>query len=673
MSKLAKSRATFLSVSLLTVLLLGLILVQPAAADLAVEEWVVIHDGDFQGDDEAKVMALDSNEDIYVIGEEDVLSDADDLVTFKYNSDGGVVWSAFHGDAAADDLYAKGLAVDGSGNVYISGDLDGDDNDDQITIRYNSFGVEQWMKKTHYLMPYRDTKSGNVVVDQAGEAYVAGSMEDNWDGYYGHALTKYTTSGFPTWIKAYEDSYGYYYKVSRVTVGLDATGNAIVTGTKLSSHIRTTKYETGTGDFVWTKTYSAGTSSIFATAMKVTPAGQTCIGGYGRYSGGTMDFLTVKYDADGTRLWDRLFDGPVNGWDMGQDLAVDSSGNATNAGYIQGLDTEYDYGVVQYDTDGNLLWSASYDGPISGDDRASAAAVDDGGNVYVTGYSEGDGTDKDIVTIKYDANGNRSWLKRFNGAGNGDDEGQDLVVDSAGNVYVAGYTTNAAGDNDFVTIKYAQKICPTGYICLQTRLHGLWDGTEHTCETQVNVQFYGTVDYLFASTTVGRDGWVELWAANPFIPLPPGSYYVVLRHLNHIDLGTAAQVTWDGSTSVTVDFTDPANIECGESTMYEYSTGVWTMPAGDIDPDDRVALSDFNYLRTHWTETDPACDLDCDGYCRLGDFNKLRQTWNTQGCAPLRQCRFNAFPQPAGIKVEETKDRHSREGGNPETRAALTL
>ena len=171
------------------------------------------------------------------------------------------------------------------------------------------------------------------------------------------------------------------------------------------------------------------------------------------------------------------------------------------------------------------------------------------------------------------------------------------------------------------------------YLTVTARLHGSWSGAAHTCESLVQIDLYnesmGLIDSFFDITfTVEGEAQVDLTA------VAPGNYYVVLRHLNHVDLITAAQITWDGLTSVTVDFTNPANVECGESTMYDIGGGVWTMPSGDIDPDDRVALADFNYLRTHWTETDPACDLDCDGFCRLGDFNKLRQTWNTQGCAP---------------------------------------
>jgi hypothetical protein len=60
-----------------------------------------------------------------------------------------------------------------------------------------------------------------------------------------------------------------------------------------------------------------------------------------------------------------------------------------------------------------------YNGPASGTDRAKALAIDSAGNVYVSGYSTGSGTGYDYTTIKYNQNGNLVWLARYNGPGNG--------------------------------------------------------------------------------------------------------------------------------------------------------------------------------------------------------------------------------------------------------------
>ena len=92
-------------------------------------------------------------------------------------------------------------------------------------------------------------------------------------------------------------------------------------------------------------------------------------------------------------------------------------------------------------------------------------AVDSVNNCYVTGYSSGTNSGNDIVTIKYDPNGNQVWLQRYHGPGNGDDAGNAIAVDHSGNVYVTGYEATAAGGTEIVVIKYSP-------VTLQRRTNG---------------------------------------------------------------------------------------------------------------------------------------------------------------------------------------------------------
>src|SRR4030042_3219908 len=78
-------------------------------------------------------------------------------------------------------------------------------------------------------------------------------------------------------------------------------------------------------------------------------------------------------------------------------------------------------------------WVARYDGPVNYTDRANAIAMDDYGNVYVTGESKGSGGYLDYATIKYDANGNQLWVARYNGPENKDDRAVAIAVDDNGN------------------------------------------------------------------------------------------------------------------------------------------------------------------------------------------------------------------------------------------------
>ena len=101
------------------------------------------------------------------------------------------------------------------------------------------------------------------------------------------------------------------------------------------------------------------------------------------------------------------------------------------------------------------IWTNHFPRPPVGPSVANAIAVDQANNVYVTGYSPGANASNDIVTIKYDQNGNQIWLQRYSSPGNGNAAGNAIAVDNNGNVYVTGYDTTAAGGTEIVTIKYS--------------------------------------------------------------------------------------------------------------------------------------------------------------------------------------------------------------------------
>jgi hypothetical protein len=102
----------------------------------------------------------------------------------------------------------------------------------------------------------------------------------------------------------------------------------------------------------------------------------------------------------------------------------------------------------------DTAWVRRYNGPGDSTDYARAIAVDGSGNVYVTGYNLGSGTDRDYATIKYDPNGDTAWLRRYNGPGNSEDNAYAIAVDSSGNVYVAGYSDGTETYRDYATVKY---------------------------------------------------------------------------------------------------------------------------------------------------------------------------------------------------------------------------
>ena len=189
--------------------------------------------------------------------------------------------------------------------------------------------------------------------------------------------------------------------------------------------------------------------------IAIDSSGNVYVTGESKGSSTGRDYATIKYDSAGNQLWEvRTYNGPVNSNDCATKIAIDSSGNVYVTGWSVGSGTGHDYATIKYDSSGNQLWVARYNGPGNNTDHARGIAIDSSGNVYITGWSVGSGTGQDYATVKYDSAGNQLWVKRYNGPGNGYDGGNDIAVDSSDNVYVSGYSVGEDTGWDCVTIKY---------------------------------------------------------------------------------------------------------------------------------------------------------------------------------------------------------------------------
>ena len=198
----------------------------------------------------------------------------------------------------------------------------------------------------------------------------------------------------------------------------------------------------------------AGNGVDRAMALALDGSGGVCVTGYSYRPRSNYDFLTIRYDADGRLLWEALYDGPAGQSDYAAAVAVDGNGCVYVAGHSNGRNTSLDLTLVKYDENGNRLWEVRYDGPSHRDDYACALALDAEGNVFVTGYSFGSGTEHDYVTLKYSPDGERIWADRYNSPLNRDDSAVDLVVDGEGRVIVTGTDRVRSTSYDFATLAY---------------------------------------------------------------------------------------------------------------------------------------------------------------------------------------------------------------------------
>ncbi len=209
-------------------------------------------------------------------------------------------------------------------------------------------------------------------------------------------------------------------------------------------------------DTNWVRRFSGpGAASDGFTALAVDARGQVYVTGYVTDTLTGYNMLTMKFGADGTLQWVQRYNGPADGTDYPYGIAVDLNGNVYVTGYAT-TGTGYDYCTIKYDSLGNQQWVNFYNGtgtttaPV---DIALGIGLDQQGNVYVTGYSEGSGTSYDFCTIKYNPSGVQQWVARYNNnTANSADQATAIAVDPQGNVYVTGYSV--ANNYDYLTIKY---------------------------------------------------------------------------------------------------------------------------------------------------------------------------------------------------------------------------
>ena len=323
----------------------------------------------------------------------------DNVVTFEiphYNSDLALridpltrVWGTYFGGSDHDESW--GLSVDVSGNVY-------------------NVGV---------------TKNTSLIATVGAYQTTHGTGANYFDCY----LVKFNSSGIREW--------GTYY-------GGNSDENAFSVKAFKNGDV-----------YIVGQTHNTNTNtSSFAS-----------IGAHQSTFGGTQDAFIAKFNTSGIRQWGTYYGGS-NG-DIALDVNLDEIGNvyvtgqtkSTNAIATSGVyqsvysGVGYDAFLVKFNSSGVRQWGTYYGG--NGDDIARDIVIDPNGNMYLLGETNstnaisstgshqttfGGGTMDDVFLVKFNSLGNRLWGTYY--GGNGSDRTSNLVLDSDGNIYIAG-TTNS--------------------------------------------------------------------------------------------------------------------------------------------------------------------------------------------------------------------------------------
>ncbi len=421
------------------------------------------------GDDEGRGIAVDSSGNAYVtgyttstqatfpvtVGPDLTSNGGNDAFVAKVNAAGTALLYCGYIGGSGDD-YGLGIAVDSSGNAYITGqtnsteatfpvtvgpDLTFNGVNDAFVAKVNAAGTA--LLYCGYIGGSGDEEAMGIAVDSSGNAYVTGettSSEATFPVTVGPDLTfnggndafvaKVNAAGTALLYCGYIGGSGTDFGFG---IAVDSSGNAYVTGSTDS------------------------TQATFPVTV-----------GPDLTSNGGNDAFVAKVNAAGTAL---LYCGYIggSGEDVGRGIAVDSSGNAYITGYTAsteatfpvtvGPDLTYNGGTDAFVAKVNAAGTALvYCGYIGGSsfDQGYGIAVDSSGNAYVAGYTNS--TEATFpVTVGPDLTSNGgfdAFVAKVNAAGtallycgyiggSGTDQGFGIAVDSSGNAYVTGRTNSS--------------------------------------------------------------------------------------------------------------------------------------------------------------------------------------------------------------------------------------
>lgn len=347
-------------------------------------EWVdTVDNGD---DDRSNSIAIDSIGNVYVTGYTVLADGYKSYLTLKYDTVGNILWADTikrPGDHIAFDI-----TVDVWNNIYVTGE-GRCPSLDYLTIKYDSNG--NIIREDTLDVNYNNDYSRGIIVDTSGNIYITGYTYSGGD--YKYLTVKYDSFGNVLWL----DTLNLDDLDIAHSIDVDVYGNVYITGATTVESVKghavgaTVKYDS-LGNLQWVDTLLiGGIGSSYDVAVSKISDGLYVAGR--SYIDGKNEYVTVKYDFSGNIMWVDTFDTGIGG--EATSITTDGKGNVyiTGRAIINSMDN---FLTVKYDSAGRILWADT----MRAGGGAEGIAVDGNGNIYVTGYFY-NGTDYDFLTIKY--------------------------------------------------------------------------------------------------------------------------------------------------------------------------------------------------------------------------------------------------------------------------------
>jgi hypothetical protein len=428
-----------------------------------------------------------------------------DVFVTKLDPTGSVLlYSTYLGGGNTDQ--ANGIAVDLAGNAYVTGvtfSVDWPTTTGALDTTFNAGGGDAFVAKldaTGSMLLYSTYLGGSgfdqgvgIAVNSAGNAYVTG-------------LTG--SSNFPTTAAAVDTTANG--NTDAFVAKLDSAGSVLLYSTYLGGS------NADEGHGIALRADEAYVTGVSASGDFPTTAGASDT----TFNGGIVDAFVARLDSTGSILLYSTYLGG-SGADQGHGIAVDPVGNAYVTGVTSSSDFpttagafdttfngSFDAFVTKLDAAGSMLVYATYLGG-SGFEQGFGIAVDAAGNAHVTGGTTSSNFPTSAGAVDATLNGpSDAFVTKLDPAasmllystylgGSGDDQGQGIAVDLAGNAHVTGGTnsgdfpttagvvdTTFNGSSDAFVVKIADVAAPATLV-LSPAADTNPVGTSHTVTATV--------------------------------------------------------------------------------------------------------------------------------------------------------------------------------------------
>jgi hypothetical protein len=421
--------------------------------------WENSHNGALTGLDHANAIVVSSNSDVYVTGQSFQNSTTGSITTVKYDAAGNMVWTDnYKGVIVTANNEGVDLCLDPFGNVIATGDVAFNDGDFCI-IKFNANGRIWAKSKEPYAFGSSNDYARQVETDAAGNIYTASMITSLGGNMFDLYTLKCDSAGNDIWSVDYSSASG-----DDFAQGLAVTDNGhcfSITSSfnffgSVTYDMQTLHYDSS-GAQQWISNYNCQSSQSDDYPIDI-----KCDNNYNTWvcgaadTGATTNMIAYKQNQYGTRLWSVNYNGNANG----HDTAVAISSLPNNLTVVCGRTKELINGLsrdvitTMVIDSGTVLWMMHYAGDSIGA-VPTAMTTDAAGNIYISGYFSTIGSGKNAVVLVYDINGNLIYTDEYAGTYFGDDIFAAIDVDALRYIYVTGTTSSAAGNNDYITIKYA--------------------------------------------------------------------------------------------------------------------------------------------------------------------------------------------------------------------------